>query len=52
MLGEGIGGLYKGVSSPVAGQMLFRANMFLSFAVLELEIALFPLMLLIVSFFY
>jgi len=29
---EGIGGLYKGVSSPLAGQILFRAGLFLSFA--------------------
>jgi len=29
---EGIGGLYKGVSSPLAGQMFFRANMFFSHA--------------------
>lgn len=29
---EGISGLYKGVASPIAGQMLFRAGMFFSFA--------------------
>lgn len=28
---EGIGGLYKGVGSPLVGQMFFRACMFLSF---------------------
>lgn len=28
---EGASGLYRGVTSPLAGQMLFRANMFLSF---------------------
>ena len=29
---EGVAGLYRGVTSPLAGQMLFRANMFLSFS--------------------
>jgi solute carrier family 25 carnitine/acylcarnitine transporter 20/29 len=28
---EGFGGLYKGVQSPLIGQMLFRANMFFAF---------------------
>lgn len=28
---EGFGGLYKGVASPLAGQMLFRANLFLAY---------------------
>jgi solute carrier family 25 carnitine/acylcarnitine transporter 20/29 len=28
---EGFGGLYKGVQSPLLGQMFFRANMFLAF---------------------
>lgn len=28
---EGLGGLYKGVQSPLIGQMIFRANMFLGF---------------------
>jgi len=28
---EGIGGLYKGVSSPLIGQMFFRANLFLAY---------------------
>lgn len=27
---EGVGGLYKGVSSPIVGQMFFRANLFLA----------------------
>lgn len=28
---EGLGGLYKGVTSPLAGQMLFRASLFSSY---------------------
>ena len=28
---EGVGGLYKGVSSPLAGQMFFRATLFSAF---------------------
>lgn len=28
---EGFGGLYKGVSSPLVGQMFFRANLFLAY---------------------
>ncbi|KIY99685.1 hypothetical protein MNEG_8279 [Monoraphidium neglectum] len=28
---EGLGGLYKGVASPLAGQMLFRASLFATF---------------------
>ena len=30
--GEGFGGLYKGVTSPLLGQMMFRASMFSTFA--------------------
>ena len=29
---EGIGGLYKGVMSPLAGQMFFRATLFFAYA--------------------
>lgn len=28
---EGVGGLYKGVTSPLAGQMFFRATLFSAF---------------------
>lgn len=30
--GEGVGGLYKGMSSPMVGQMAFRATYFAAFA--------------------
>ena len=33
---EGIGGLYKGITSPLAGQMFFRATLFFGYAAKEI----------------